>query len=324
MDKESLLKAVSPELARIEEQLRANFASYVPFINDVSQYILFSGGKRLRPLLMVLAAKLFGPPDPEVYRVSVVFEYLHAATLLHDDVVDEAHMRRGRTAARKVWGNQAVILVGDFLYSKAIRILVEHGNLQMLDVVSETTVLMSEGEVLQLLNADNIQTSEEDYMEVIRRKTAVLIAAACQCGALIAGAKGPAVRALKGYGLNLGLAFQIVDDLLDYQGAAQETGKDIGNDFKEGKVTLPLIIALSRADKADRRRLIELIQAERADEAAFKEAYSLIERYQGFEETRQRAEDLVSRSLNYIKELPEAPEREILVGIARYVLTRRN
>ncbi len=324
MDKETLLKAVSPELTRIEGEMQANFASYVPFINEVSQYILFAGGKRLRPLLMVLAAKLFGCSKPEVYRVSVVFEYLHAATLLHDDVVDEAHMRRGRAAARKVWGNQAVILVGDFLYSKAIRILVEHGDLRILEAVSETTVLMSEGEVLQLLNTDNISATEAEYMEVIRRKTAVLIAAACECGALIAGANDEAVAALKGYGLNLGLAFQIVDDLLDYLGATGEMGKEIGNDFKEGKVTLPLILALEAAQGPDRERLIELIKSEETSREAFYEAVSLIKRYRGFERTRQRAEDLVSQAKAHLAPLPETPEKNILSGIAGYVLSRRH
>lgn len=304
--------------------MQANFASYVPFINEVSQYILFAGGKRLRPLLMVLAAKLFGCSKPEVYRVSVVFEYLHAATLLHDDVVDEAHMRRGRAAARKVWGNQAVILVGDFLYSKAIRILVEHGDLRILEAVSETTVLMSEGEVLQLLNTDNISATEAEYMEVIRRKTAVLIAAACECGALIAGANDEAVAALKGYGLNLGLAFQIVDDLLDYLGATGEMGKEIGNDFKEGKVTLPLILALEAAQGPDRERLIELIKSEETSRKAFYEAVSLIKRYRGFERTRQRAEDLVSQAKAHLAPLPETPEKNILSGIAGYVLSRRH
>ena len=304
--------------------MQANFASYVPFINEVSQYILFAGGKRLRPLLMVLAAKLFGCSKPEVYRVSVVFEYLHAATLLHDDVVDEAHMRRGRAAARKVWGNQAVILVGDFLYSKAIRILVEHGDLRILEAVSETTVLMSEGEVLQLLNTDNISATEAEYMEVIRRKTAVLIAAACECGALIAGANDEAVAALKGYGLNLGLAFQIVDDLLDYLGATGEMGKEIGNDFKEGKVTLPLILALEAAQGPDRERLIELIKSEETSREAFYEAVSLIKRYRGFERTRQRAEDLVSQAKAHLAPLPETPEKNILSGIAGYVLSRRH
>jgi len=326
ISKESILAAIEGDLTRIEEVLKKNFASYVPFINDVSQYILFAGGKRLRPLLMVLSTQFCGcqKDDGQIYRLSVLFEYLHAATLLHDDVVDNARFRRGRKAAHHLWGNQAVILVGDFLYSRAIRIAVEEGNMAILDVISRTTTLMSEGEVLQLINCDNVELTEEEYMEVIFRKTAALISAACEVGAIFAENGGWQVEAMREFGRHLGLAFQITDDLLDYLGVTQETGKEVGNDFKEGKVTLPLIIALTRAEERDRERLLALIKDVEPTAETFKEAVGLIEKYDGFNYTRKRAEEHIEQALQYLHQFPKNETRELLEGISRYVLVRRH
>ncbi len=326
INKEEILQAIAGDLERIEEVLQANFSSYVPFINEVSQYILFAGGKRLRPLLMVLSARLCGcqKDTAQTYRLSVLFEYLHAATLLHDDVVDNAKFRRGRKAAHKLWGNQAVILVGDFLYSRAIRIAVEEGNMAILDVISRTTTLMSEGEVLQLINCDNVELSEEEYNEVIFRKTAALISAACEVGAIFAEKASWHREKMREFGRHLGLAFQITDDLLDYLGVTQETGKEVGNDFKEGKVTLPLIVALERATPADRTRILSLIRDEEPTPQTFQEAVKLIDRYQGFEYTRRRAEQHIAKALEYLSDFPESQTRTLLEGISRYVLVRRH
>jgi len=325
-NKEKILAAIKDDLEKIEATLRANFASYVPFINDVSQYILFAGGKRLRPLLMVLSTRLCGcrKDEGQIYRLSVLFEYLHAATLLHDDVVDNALFRRGRKAAHTLWGNQAVILVGDFLYSRAIRIAVEEGNMAILDVISRTTTLMSEGEVLQLINCDNVELTEQEYMEVIFRKTAALISAACEVGAIFAENGTKYVELMREFGRHLGLAFQITDDLLDYLGVAQETGKEVGNDFKEGKVTLPLIVALSKANKTDRDRLLALIKDIEPTPETFQEAVSLIEKYDGFTYTRRRAEEQINQALSYLRGLPQNETRDLLEGIAHYVLIRRH
>ncbi len=323
MRKEELFLLIKDDLSRIEEALKRNFASYIPFINEVSQYILFAGGKRLRPLLTVLCARLCGA-ERDAYRLSVLFEYLHAATLLHDDVIDSAAFRRGRRAAHHIWGNQAVILVGDFLYSRAIRIAVEEGNMDVLDVVSRTTILMSEGEILQLLNCDNVEITEDEYLEVIYRKTAALISAACETGAIFANKDSWHREALRDFGTYLGYAFQITDDLLDYLGVSGETGKDVGNDFKEGKVTLPLIVALERADGDDRKRLLSLIKESEPTPEGFNEVCRLIEKYDGFNHTRRRAEEFVEKALSCLGRFPSSEPRNLLEGITRYVLTRRH
>ncbi len=324
--KQEILALIGPELQKIEAVLKNNFQSYVPFINQVSQYILFAGGKRLRPLLMILSTRLCGSKTTEQsYRLSVLFEYLHAATLLHDDVVDEARFRRGRQAAHHLWGNQAVILVGDFLYSRAIRIAVEEGNMDILDVISRTTTLMSEGEVLQLLNLDNVELTEEDYYEVIYRKTAVLISAACEVGAIHANRDGWQRESLKQYGKFLGYAFQITDDLLDYTGVKAETGKDIGNDFKEGKVTLPFILALEEAQPEDRQKLLFLIKKKGAvSKADFDEACKLIEKYDGFSRTREKAALFIKKALEELGKFEPSPTRELLEKLTHFVLIRKN
>ncbi len=324
VSKQEILTAIAPELEKIETVLQRNFRSYVPFINEVSQYILFAGGKRLRPLLMILATRLCGAETTsQSYRLCVLFEYLHAATLLHDDVVDEARFRRGRRAAHHLWGNQAVILVGDFLYSRAIRIAVEEGNMDILDVISRTTTLMSEGEILQLLNLDNAELSEKDYYEVIYRKTAVLISAACEVGAIHANRDGWQRDSLRRYGELLGYAFQITDDLLDYTGASSETGKDIGNDFKEGKVTLPFILALEKANKEDRERLLLLIKKNQVSKEDFREACNLIQKYQGFSRTREKARHFVEKALAELEKFELSPTRRLLEKLTQFILVRK-
>ncbi|WP_022852710.1 polyprenyl synthetase family protein [Thermodesulfatator atlanticus] len=324
VDKQEILAAISPDIAQIEETLQKNFSSYVPFINEVSKHILFAGGKRLRPLLMVLTARLCGANiTPQTYRLSVLFEYLHAATLLHDDVVDEAKFRRGRKAAHHLWGNQAVILVGDFLYSRAIRIAVEEGNMDVLDVISETTTLMSEGEVLQLINLDNVELNEEKYFEVIFRKTAVLISAACEVGAIHATGNGWQRKALKDFGTYLGYAFQITDDLLDYEGASEETGKDIGTDFKEGKVTLPFILGAQKASPEDRKELISLLKEKEPTYENFQKAYNLLKKYEAFSATREKAKLYIEKALKELERFEPSPTKDLLASIAHYVLIRR-
>lgn len=329
MDKSQILEAIKAELTNIEKTLKLYLNSHYPFINQVSEYIIFSGGKRIRPLLSVLSAKLFLNLKKDlknedlsfIYQTSIIFEYLHAATLLHDDVVDSAEFRRGRKAARNLWGNQATILVGDYLYAKSLRIASSLKNSELMEVITETTLLMSEGEILQLLNLDNTSLTVKDYEEVIFRKTAVLIAACCEVGSILGGANLRERKALKEYGIALGMAFQIIDDLLDY--TSVETGKELGKDFKEGKVTLPLIYALENALPEEKKRLLYLLKNQNPSEKDFLEAKFLIEKNRGFVETLKRAQYYVSKAKESLNPIPENFYKNLLLFLSDYLLERK-
>ena len=316
------LGLIKAEISKIEETLGNFKVSQHPFINQVSEYILFSGGKRVRPLLCVLSAKAVNPEVPDsLYETSLLFEYLHVATLLHDDVVDEAEFRRGRKAARNLWGNQATILVGDYLYAKALRMASLLKNPEIMEVITETTLLMSEGEVLQLLHLDDTELTEEEYYEVIFRKTAVLMACACKVGALLVSKNFEFSQNLYNFGLNLGMAFQVIDDLLDY--TSSETGKDQGKDFLEGKVTLPVILALKKAENPHKEEILRLLKNKKADKKDFQRMCELLNQYKAFEKTLEKGKEFVNKAKEELKELPSSPYKEALDFLADYLLTRK-
>jgi octaprenyl-diphosphate synthase len=281
---------VEDDLKRIEGEIEKNLSSSVPLIAHISRHIIRSGGKRLRPLLMVLAARLTGYQGENHYPLSIVFEYLHAATLLHDDVVDSAEVRRNKPAANTIWGNPAAVLVGDFLLATSFALAVSSGHLKILSVLSETTTRMAEGEILQLINSHNLEISEQEYIEVITRKTAILIAASCQIGAIFGGADHKREEAMRSFGLNLGISFQLRDDVLDYTGSEEEVGKPIGQDLGERKITLPLIYTLATSNRKDRQRLVTLITADEISRETFTEVNRFIEHYRGIEYTSRLAE----------------------------------
>ena len=318
-----LFAQLDDDLQRIEEEINKNLQSSVPLIALVTRYIMRSGGKRLRPLLTVLAARLLNYQGNDHYGLSIVFEYLHAATLLHDDVVDNAELRRGRPSANTLWGNAAVVLVGDFLLATSFFLSVMSGNLKILRILSETTTSMAEGEVLQLINSDNLEISEEEYIEVIKRKTAILISAACQIGAILGRANGEQEEAMRLFGLNLGIAFQLRDDFLDYAGSEEEFGKPVGKDLQEGKITLPLIHALQSSNDGDRQGLVELITSDRDYEQIFGKVKKAIRNYQGLDYTDKLANHHITEAKSALSIFPESPTRQSLIEIAEYVVTRR-
>jgi octaprenyl-diphosphate synthase len=318
-----LFAQLDEDLQRIEEEINKNLQSSVPLIALVTRYIMRSGGKRLRPLLTVLAARLLNYQGNDHYGLSIVFEYLHAATLLHDDVVDNAELRRGRPSANTLWGNAAVVLVGDFLLATSFFLSVMSGNLNILRILSETTTSMAEGEVLQLINSDNLEISEEEYIEVIKRKTAILISAACQIGAILGRANGEQEEAMRLFGLNLGIAFQLRDDFLDYAGSEEEFGKPVGKDLQEGKITLPLIHALQSSNDGDRQRLVELITSDRDYEQIFGKVKKAIRNYQGLDYTDKLANHHITEAKSALSIFPESPTRQFLIEIAEYVVARR-
>jgi len=294
-----------------------------PLLAEIIHHAIFQGGKRIRPLLTLLAASLAGAPPADTTRLAISFEYLHAASLLHDDVIDHAILRRGTETANTIWGMEPVILAGDYLHAHAMALASEVGGPVAMALIGRATAAMVESEFLQMHNAHEILISEENYFQVLRGKTAALIAAACEAG--IAHNQGTAEQrlALRTYGTNLGLAFQIVDDLLDYLGDPEKTGKAVGNDFQEGKMTLPLIKTLARAEAKDREALIGLLKAtprERSRQLAL--AHTLIEKSQGFSLAKAQAESLLTEALTGLSIFGEAPAKEPLVGLAHYVLSR--
>ncbi len=250
------LSVVKPDFQAVDDLIRANLNSEVPMVEEIAAYLIEAGGKRLRPLLVLLCAKACGYQGNEHVKLAAVIEFLHTAMLLHDDVVDESDLRRGRETVNAAWGNAPSVLVGDFLHSRAFEMMVDIGNIRVMEILSKATNVIAEGEVQQLSFIRNPATTEVEYMEIISRKTAMLFQAAAQAGAVLAGADEKTEHALRDYGLHLGLAFQMVDDQLDYLGTPEELGKNIGDDLAEGKVTLPLIVAM-RNGQPEQKAFIE-------------------------------------------------------------------
>ncbi len=319
-----LLAVFKEKALRIDAVMEEDLAIVEsPLLAEIIRHAIFQGGKRIRPLLTILAASLVGNPPPDTARLAISFEYLHAASLLHDDVIDHATLRRGAKTANTIWGMEPVILAGDYLHAHAMALASEVGGPAAMALIGRATAAMVESEFMQMHNAQESLISEEKYFQVLMGKTAALIAAACEAG--IGHNQGSSEQrlALRTYGTNLGLAFQIVDDLLDYLGDPAKTGKAVGNDFQEGKMTLPLIKTLARAEANDREVLLGLLQAtpqERSQQLPL--AHTLMEKYQGFSLARAQAEALLAQALSGLAIFGEAPAKEPLIGLAHYVLSR--
>ena len=316
----NILKDLEGDVAAINQALEANLQTHVPFISEVGRHILLSGGKRVRPLLFLLSARLCGCQSNNLTDFSTIFEYLHAATLLHDDVVDAATVRRGISTANTVYGNQAVILVGDFLLAKSLSLAVETDKLKILKVLAHTTTLMAEGEILQLLHARNLDLTQEQYFEVTLRKTAALMSAACQIGAILAGVPEAQEEALTQFGLNLGITFQVVDDILDFAGDELELGKPVINDLKEGRITLPLIHALAHATEADHRRLKDLAQEVKPETAP--EILALLDKTGSLNYAREQARHYTLKAQENLQSFPESMEKSYFWAITEELLRR--
>ncbi len=321
--KERIYSRIRPDLERIEAEIDRHLSSSVPFISTVGRHIMGSGGKRLRPLLMIQSARLCGYQGNHDASLAIVFEFLHASSLLHDDVVDNAEFRRSQPAANVLWGNQGVVLVGDFLYSKSILMTVGYNDIRILQALSDATTNMAEGEVMQLIHADNLEISEGEYLEVITRKTAVLISAACQIGAIFGGGDLEQEKALRTYGHNLGIAFQLIDDTLDYTGDSNELGKPVGNDIQQGKATLPLIYALRNGNPGEKKKVRELFGTEQIRLEHLQEIREWATRSGGIAYARRLASEYVERAKEAIRIFPLHPTKEILLDLADYVIFRR-
>ncbi len=311
------------DMASVDALIRTRLASDVVLINQVSEHIVSAGGKRLRPMLVVLAGQATatgGRTGADHHQLAAIVEFIHTSTLLHDDVVDESDLRRGRSTANAIWGNAASVLVGDFLYSRSFQLMVELDRMEVMQVLADTTNRIAEGEVLQLLHVRNPDTDEAAYLRVIERKTAVLFAAGTRLGALASGADAATQQALYDYGMNLGYAFQIADDVLDYTADAADLGKNLGDDLAEGKATLPLIHAMAGSDAATRERLRAIVQD--GDSTSMPEVLAAIHATGGLDYSRRRAMDYAVAAEAALAGLPESEALAALRGLARYAVER--
>ncbi len=309
-------------ISRINEELGKAFDSDVSLIEEVASYSLLGGGKRLRPLFFILSCKLCNYHKSDIYPLSTIFECLHAASLLHDDILDNASIRRGRSSANKIWGNPAAVLVGDFLFSKSSRMAVDRKHLEFLKVLTDTAIRMTEGQMLELINTHNWNITRREYMGIITSKTAALISAACASGGVIARAGEAYVQSLKNFGLNMGIAFQIVDDVFDYTSTVEKAGKPIGKDLREGKITLPLIYTLSSLDKGERGRLEHLFKNRNASEKDHLRIIELVQDNGAINECRKDAQAYANLAGTYLSPFPDSPIKESLLKLNQFIVDR--
>lgn len=320
MEFKDIQELISADMQSVNTLIQDRLYSEIVLVNQLSHYIIASGGKRLRPMLSLLAARACGYEGDKHVNIAAIVEFIHTATLLHDDVVDESDMRRGKDTANNIWGNQAAVLVGDFLYSRSFEMMVDVGEMRVMEILAQTTNIIAEGEVLQLMNCNDADTTEERYLEVIYSKTAKLFEAACQLGAVLAGLSEADEKAVAQYGVHLGTAFQLVDDILDYSASAEEMGKNVGDDLAEGKPTLPLIIALERSEGDDAQLIRTAIEEGGLDK--IDEVMKIIEKTQALEYSSEIAREEVKKANACLAGLPMNEHRKALESLALFSVSR--
>jgi len=321
--KQKIIEKTAPDLKKVEAALEYHLKPNLDLVRKIASHLLFSGGKRLRPLLMIHSARICGYNNGFEIEFSTIFEYLHAATLLHDDVVDKADIRRGKKAAHTKWSAPKVVLTGDFLLARALDMAAKTKEPNIISVIAKITQDMSQGEIDQLEKKGKLNLSEEEYLEVIKRKTAVLIQGACQSGAILAKAQKEKEDALNQYGFHLGMAFQMADDLLDYTASAKELGKNPGADMREGKLTLPLIHSLANAAPVDRAWMQDAITAPEFNKDQFEKLKEKLYLYKGIEYTFDRAKGHVKRAKACLDGFNDCQSKQLLCWIADYSIARK-
>jgi octaprenyl-diphosphate synthase len=318
-----LAEALADDMEAVNALIRDRMASeHAPRIPEVTAHLVEAGGKRLRPMLTLAAARLCGYGGPYHVHLAATVEFIHTATLLHDDVVDESRQRRGRPTANLLWDNKSSVLVGDYLFARSFQLMTETDNMRVLNILANASAVIAEGEVLQLTAAQDLRTDEAVYLKVIRGKTAALFSAATEVGGVISGAPEDQVRALFEYGDALGVAFQIVDDLLDYTGTTNVIGKNVGDDFRERKLTLPMIKAVAAADAQERAFWSRTIEKGDQQDGDLEQALALMHRHGALEATRAEAEDWANKARGALARLPDHPLRAMLDDLADYVVAR--
>lgn len=320
IDFESIKQLTAEEAKAVDVLIIKELSSDVVLINQMGHYIVSNGGKRLRPMLLLLAAKALGEVDQNHLMLAAVIEFIHTATLLHDDVVDESDLRRGKQSANAVWGNAASVLVGDYLYSSAFEMMVRTNIMRVMEILSKTTTAIAEGEVLQLLNCNNPETTEEKYLEVISRKTAILFSAATRLAAVVSNTSKEVEEKLSQYGQHLGVAFQLIDDALDYKATKEELGKNLGDDLAEGKPTLPLIYAIRNSNRDEANVIIDAIK--NGNREAFNEVYAIVKSSRAIEYTEQRANEEAQKAMASLEVLSESEYKQALLALASFSVQR--
>lgn len=321
---QAALNIIGEDLVNVELQFRKDLESDVPLIRKVGEYVLSSGGKRVRPALLLLAARLCGYQGDKAVPLASVVEFIHTATLLHDDVVDSATLRRGLASANTLWGNEASVLVGDFLFSKSFSLMVAVGSLDILRVLSSATTVIAEGEVMQLLCTGEIDLTEERYIGVVRSKTAILMSAACEAGAILGNAAPARQKALADFGMSLGIAFQLMDDTLDYIATEEEFGKSIGHDLEEGKITLPLIHTLRLCSPEERSVIETVVEKDEMTLDDFRHVSGLVKQYGGITYTVDAARRYIHECRLRLEVFEATPVTSALLELAEYVVTRNH
>ncbi len=319
---QAALNIIGEDLKLVEQQFRKDLQSDVPLIRKVGEYVLSSGGKRVRPALLLLAARLSGYAGDKAVPLASVVEFIHTATLLHDDVVDSATLRRGIASANSLWGNEASVLVGDFLFSKSFLLMVNVGSMDILRVLSDATTVIAEGEVMQLLCTGELDLTEERYISVVRAKTAILMSAACEAGAILGAVPQGHQQALADFGMDLGIAFQLMDDILDYVATEEEFGKSIGHDLEEGKITLPLIHTLRFCSDSERALIAAVVEQDEMSLDDFRAVSGLVSQYGGITYTIEKARFYIDRCKGHLLQFAASPVREALLSLSEYVVTR--
>lgn len=318
---QALQAFLAADMQRVDAVIRSRLRSEVVLVNQVAEYIIDSGGKRLRPALVLLAAGAAGYAGEAAHVLAAVVEFIHTATLLHDDVVDESDLRRGRDTANALFGNAASVLVGDFLYSRAFQMMVDVGRMRVMQVLSDATNIIAEGEVLQLMNCHNADISEEDYLHVIRYKTAKLFEAAARLGAIMGGIDAEQEQAFAAYGMHLGTAFQLIDDVLDYSGDLSEIGKNLGDDLAEGKPTLPLLYVMQQGD-ATQSALVRSVIEQGGGLQQFDAILAAVRTSGALDYARRCAREESVRALAMLSNVPDSPYKQHLVRLAHFAVDR--
>ncbi len=321
-EKSKFLDQFTPHFQKVNEELEKVMDSKIPLIREARRYILLFGGKRLRPLFFLLSCELCNYRKTDVYALSAIFECLHTASLLHDDVLDNATLRRGKSSANQVWGNSVAVLIGDYLFSKSSGIALKKKHSGFLKLLAETSTKMTEGQILEHLNTHNWNIEKREYISIITFKTASLISAACAGGGIVAGAKENYVGALENYGLNMGIAFQIIDDIMDYTSNVEVTGKTPGKDLREGKITLPLIYALSSMEQGERERLELLFKNGKASNSDYSDLINFVRKNGTINRCKKDARDFISLAEKHLDCFPESPAKDAFSGLNSFILNR--